>query len=73
MATLILEVEDRKVRFLKKMLKHFAFVKIQEPDEDTDEEVIANIRAGVKEMRQIEQGKLKATSFDDYLKELDEL
>ena len=75
MATLILEVDDRKVRFLKKMLQHFSFVSVREvePDEDTDEEVIANIRQGVKEMRLIEQGKMQGKPFNDFLKELDEL
>lgn len=75
MATLILTVEDRKLRFFKNVIKHFSFVTIQEvePEEDTDEEVYANIRQGVKEMRLIEQGKMKSTPFKEFLKELDEI
>lgn len=75
MATLIIDVEDRKVRFIKNLLKHFSFVSIQEtqPDEDTDEEVIANIRQGLKELRLVEEGKMKATPYKDFLKELDEV
>ena len=40
--------------------------------EDTDEQVIANIREGVRQMRLVEQGKMKATPIKDFLKELDE-
>lgn len=72
MATFIIDVEDRKARFIKNLLKHFSFVTIQEtqPDEDTDEEVIANIRQGVKELRLVEQGKLKSRPARDFLNEL---
>ena len=75
MTTLILNVEDRKVRFLKNVLKHVSFVTIQEPElnKNTDEEVIANIRQGVKEMRLVEQGKMKGRPAKEFLNELDEL
>lgn len=45
------------LKFFKDLIRHFSFVKIQEPelDEDTDEQVIENIRQGVKEMRLVEQ------------------
>ncbi|GHB84766.1 hypothetical protein [Persicitalea jodogahamensis] len=75
MATLILEVQDKKLKFFKDLIRHFSFVTIRDSDpcEDTDEQVIENIRAGVKEMRLVEQGKMKSTPFKEFLKELDEL
>lgn len=75
MATLILEVQDKKLKFLKDVLRHFSFVTFQdaELDEDTDEQVIENIRQGVKEMRLVEQGKVKSTPFEEFLRELDEV
>lgn len=77
MATITVEVEDKKLKFFKELLNQLSFVKIREdettPDEDTDEQVVANIREGVRQMRLVEQGKLKATPFKDFLKELDEL
>ena len=75
MATLILEVQDKKLKFLKDILRHFSFVRIQdgELEEDTDEQVIENIREGVREMRLVEQGKAKSTPFNEFLEELDEL
>lgn len=75
MATLTVEVEDKKLKFFKDLLQHFSFVKIQEaePDEDTDEQVRENIRTGVKELHEVLEGKRKATPFKEFLKELDEL
>ena len=75
MATLVLEIEDKKLRFFKDLIRHFSFVKIQQEDldEDTDEQVRENIRQGVREMRLGEQGKKKSTPFSEFLKELDEL
>lgn len=72
MATLVLEIQDRKLKFFKDIIQHFSFVTIQEPDldEDTDEQVRANIRQGVKEMRLIEQGKMKSRPAREFLKEL---
>lgn len=73
MTTITLEIEDSKLKFFKDLLKHFSFVKIREEvlDEDSDEEVIANIKQGIKEMRLIEEGKMKSTPFNEFLKELD--
>ena len=75
MATLVLEIENKKLKFFKDLIQNFSFVKVQETelDEDSDEQVIANIRQGVKELRLVEQGKMQGTSFKDFLKELDEL
>ena len=75
MATLTLEIQDKKLKFFKDIIKNFSFVKIQDSnlEEDTDEQVIENIRQGVKEMRLVEQGKMKSTPFNEFLKELDEV
>lgn len=72
MATLTLEVEDKKLKFFKDLIQHFSFVKIQEAevDEDTDEEVRENIRAGVKELREVLAGKKESRPAREFLKEL---
>ncbi len=72
MATLVLEVQDKKLKFFRDLIQHFSFVTIRETelDEDTDEQVIENIRAGVKEMRLVEQGKVKSRPAREFLKEL---
>ncbi len=75
MATITVEVPDNKLKFFKELLNQLSFVRIQAdtPEEDTDEQVIANIREGVRQMRLVEEGKMKATPFKEFLKELDEL
>lgn len=72
MATLVLEVQDKKLKFFKDLIRHFSFVTIQSPDldEDTDKQVIENIRAGVREMRLVEQGRMKSRPAREFLKEL---
>lgn len=72
MATITLEVDDKKLKFFKDLIKNFSFVKVQNSDagEDTDEQVIANIRQGVKEMRLVEEGKLKSRPAREFLSEL---
>lgn len=72
MATLIIEIEDKKIKFFKDLMKHFSFAKIHETDldEDSDEEIITNVRQGIKEMKLVEQGKLKSRPAREFLKEL---
>jgi hypothetical protein len=72
MATLTLEVENKKLKFIKDLLQHFSFVRVQENDiqEDTDSQVVDNIRQGIEEMKLIEQGKKKSRPAREFLKEL---
>ena len=72
MATLVLEIENKKLKFFKDLIQNFSFVRVQETelDEDTDEQVIANIRQGVKELRLVEQGKMKSRPAREFLREL---
>ena len=73
MATLTLEIKDEKLKFFKDLIQNFLFVKVQESDGDSDEQILENIRQGVKELRLVEEGKMKSTPFDKFLKELDEV
>jgi hypothetical protein len=72
MTTITLEVQDKKLKFFKDLIKHLSFVKIKEEylDGDTDEQVIENIRQGIKEMRLVEQGKAKSRPAREFLDEL---
>lgn len=72
MATLLIEIEDKKLKFFKELLQNLSFVKMREilPDEDTDEQVIANIGQGVNEMRLVEQGKMKSRPAREFLQDL---
>ena len=72
MAIVTLQINDKKLQFFKDLISNFSFVKIKETelDEDTDEEVIANIKQGIKEMRMIEDGKMESRPEREFLKEL---
>jgi hypothetical protein len=72
MATLLIEIEDKKLKFFKELLQNLPFVKMREilPDEDTDEQVVANISQGIKEMRLVEQGKMKSHPAREFLQDL---
>lgn len=72
MATLLVEIEDKKLKFFKELLQSLPFVKMREiyPNEDTDEQVISNIRQGIQEMRLVENGEHKSRSAREFLKDL---
>lgn len=79
MATITLEVPDQEVPFIEGLVQRFSFpVKIWKTeldadaveDEDTDEQVIANIKEGVRQMRLMEQGKMKSRPLQEFLEEL---
>lgn len=72
MAKLILEIEDKKLKFFKDIIQNFPFVKIEEDEyeEDTDEQVKENIRAGVKELKEVLEGRKESRPAKDFLKEL---
>ncbi|TLU99117.1 hypothetical protein [Dyadobacter luticola] len=70
MATLTVEVDDKELSFLKSLLNHFSFVTIRETSEDTDEEVLSNLRQGIEELGMIQKGELKSRSAREFLKDL---
>jgi len=79
MATITLEVPDQEVPFFEGLVQRFSFpVKIWKTeldgdvaeDEDTDEQVIANIKEGVRQMRLVEQGRMKSRAAREFLEEL---
>jgi hypothetical protein len=72
MATLTLEIENKKLKFFKDLIQNFSFVHVQEVDfqEDTDKQVIENIKSGLEEMKLIEQGVKKSRPAREFLKEL---
>lgn len=72
MATLTLEIQDKKLKFFKDLIQNFSFVKVrnEELDGDSDEQIRENIRQGVKEMRLVEQGRAKSRPARQFLKDL---
>jgi hypothetical protein len=54
-------------------IKNFRFIKVEKTiitDEPSKEEVIENIKRGLKDLTNIEQGKCRSRSAKDFLNEL---
>jgi hypothetical protein len=69
---LVLTVAPSKYNFLLKLLNNFDFVQIEKEDNDGDsrEEIIANLQQTAKDLKLIQEGKLKGRSAREFLQEL---
>ncbi len=65
----ILDIPDKKYQFFLELVQSLKFVKVEEVY-DSKEEIIANLKQGIKEVKLYKQGKLKTTSAKDFLDEL---
>ncbi|MFA5781367.1 MAG: hypothetical protein WC868_03760 [Bacteroidales bacterium] len=73
MAHVILNVKDNKLSFFFEFIKNFRFIKVEKTisdDEPSKEEVIKNIKLGLIDIKNIEQGKSKSRPAKDLLNEL---
>ncbi|MBW8050044.1 MAG: hypothetical protein FVQ77_06835 [Cytophagales bacterium] len=70
MKQLTLHIPDNKFPFFMELVKSFNFVKVQQEDEPTKEEILASIEQGLKEVKLMQQGKIKKNSLDQLLDEL---
>lgn len=72
MKQVTLKIKDSKFKFFMDLIKNFDFVKVKEEEDEGDskEEIIANIRTGLQELKMIEEGKMKSTPFKQFLDEL---
>ena len=61
---------DRDFNHFLELTKNLHYVKKIETDEKLQENVLSNIKAGLKEVSLFEKGKLKTTSAKDFLNEL---
>jgi len=66
----VLNVAPRKYDFLMELLGNFNFVKIEENDGDTREEIIANLKEAAKDLQLIKAGKLVGRPARELLNEL---
>lgn len=66
---LLLEIKDDKAAFIIELLNNFKFVKAK-PLTPYKAEVLEGVRQAVKEMKLINEGKLKGTPAKELLDEL---
>ena len=83
MAIITLKIKDSKLSFFKELVRNLDFAKVEkveqgdmEEDEEeeykepTKEEIKENIRQGLREVKMIEEGKMKPIPLKDLLKEI---
>jgi hypothetical protein len=72
MRQITIQIKDSKLKFFLELVRNFDFVKIVEPElsEPTKDDIKTNITQGLKEVKLIEEGKLKATPINEFLNEL---
>ncbi|MCH7414766.1 hypothetical protein MM213_14795 [Belliella sp. R4-6] len=61
---------DENFSHFIELAKNLEYVKKIETDENSDEIILANIEAGLKEIALYKKGKLKLTSAKDFLNEI---
>ena len=61
---------DKEYSHFVELAKNLQYVKKIETDEDPKENVLENIKAGLKEVNLFKKVKLKTTSAKDFLNEL---
>lgn len=65
----LLDIEDSKAPFVMELLKNLTFVKAK-PINEEKEQLIAEIKEAVKNVRLVREGKLKARPAKELLDEL---
>ena len=66
---LVLEIKENKAEFFMQLIKNFPFVKIYK-ENSKKKEALKSIEQGLKEVKLVEQGKLKSRSAKAFLDEL---
>ena len=73
MRQVTINIPDNKYSFFIELVKNLGFEKVKEESADSEEEVIKVIEQGFREMKLIEEGKMKGTKgtpLKDFLDEL---
>lgn len=65
----LLDVKDEKVPFFMELLKNFKFVRAK-PLTDEKEQLVAEIKEAVENLKLVREGKLKARNAEDFIYEL---
>ena len=69
MKQVTLNIKDSKFQFFMELVKNFDFIQV-DPDGDSKEEVMANLKQGFKEMKLYKERKKEGTPLNDFLNEL---
>ena len=70
MKQLTLKIENSKYHFFLELLRSLDFVQIETVEEDSRDEIIKNIKEGIKDLKKYKEGKLETTLAKDFIDEL---
>ena len=69
MKQVTVRIPDNKFQFFMELIKNLGFVQVEE-EGDSEEEIVANLKQGFKEMKLHKEGKLTGTPLTNFLDEL---
>ena len=70
MKQVVLQVEEDRYPFFMELVRSLEFIRVEEPEEDSREEIIANLKQGFQEMKEYKEGNVSGTPLKDFLDEL---
>lgn len=70
MKQITLNIPENKFQFFIELLKNLDFVKIEENQGDSKQEIVENLEKGFDDLKKYKQGKLETTSAKEFLNEI---
>lgn len=70
MKQITLNIPDNQYSFFLELVQKLGLEKVKEETIDSQQEVLHGIAQGLREVKQIEEGKMKGTLLKDFLDEL---
>ncbi len=70
MKQVILQIPEKKFSFFMELIKNLGFVKKAPEKDSSKEHLILELKEAIKELKMVEQGKLKARDAKDRLNKL---
>ena len=70
MKQITLKIKDSKYQFFMELINSLDFIEIKSTNEDTKDEIVANLSQAFSDLERYKKGELKAISANDFLDEL---
>jgi len=70
MKQITINIPDNKYSFFLELVKNLGLEKVKEEPVSADEEVLRSLEQGFKEVKLVQEGKLKSRPLKDFLDEL---
>jgi hypothetical protein len=70
MRQIIINIPDNKYSFFLELLKNLGLENMKEEPSDSNQKVLKSLEQGFKEVKLIQEGKMKGTPLKEFLDEL---